>query len=61
MLVDLRPQGSDRRSRRPALDRAAITCNANPIPSDPKKAAYMSGLRFGVSACTTRGFGPVEV
>ncbi len=60
MLVDLRGQGLTGDVAAPALDRAGITCNANPIPSDPKKMTYMSGLRFGVSACTTRGFGPVE-
>jgi glycine hydroxymethyltransferase len=60
MLVDLRPQGLTGDVAAPALDRAAITCNANRIPSDPKKMTYMSGLRFGVSACTTRGFGPAE-
>jgi glycine hydroxymethyltransferase len=60
MLVDLRRQGLTGDVAAPALDRAAITCNANPIPSDPKKMTYMSGLRFGVSACTTRGFGPAE-
>src|SRR5258708_3910741 len=60
MLVDLRGQGLTGDVAAPALDRAGITCNANPIPSDPKKMTYMSGLRFGVSACTTRGFGPAE-
>jgi glycine hydroxymethyltransferase len=32
----------------------------NPVPTDPPKLPYMSGVRFGTSACTTRGFGPAE-
>jgi glycine hydroxymethyltransferase len=32
----------------------------NPIPSDAADRKVMSGLRFGVSAATTRGFGVAE-
>jgi glycine hydroxymethyltransferase len=32
----------------------------NPIPSDSADRKVMSGLRFGVSASTTRGFGTGE-
>ena len=32
----------------------------NPIPSDAADLKVMSGLRFGVSGATTRGFGVAE-
>ncbi len=39
-----------------SLDRAGLTCNKNAVPLDPEKPAVTSGLRFGTSAATTRGF-----
>jgi glycine hydroxymethyltransferase len=33
----------------------------NPIPSDAADLKVMSGLRFGVSGATTRGFGVAEL
>jgi glycine hydroxymethyltransferase len=60
MLVDLRRNGITGDVAEPVLERAGITCNANPIPADPEKLTHMSGLRFGASACTTRGFGIAE-
>ncbi|HET6224584.1 MAG TPA: serine hydroxymethyltransferase [Dongiaceae bacterium] len=60
MLVDLREQGLAGEPAAQSLDRAGLTCNANPIPTDTKELKVMSGLRFGVSACTTRGFGVAE-
>jgi len=40
-----------------SLDRAGITCNRCEIPFDDVDPAETSGLRFGLSACTTRGLG----
>jgi glycine hydroxymethyltransferase len=60
MLVDLRSRGLTGNLAAPVLDRAGITCNMNPVPADPPKLPFMSGLRFGASACTTRGFGTAE-
>ena len=60
MLVDLRPLGltGDRASE--SLERAGLTCNKNTVPGDPEPPEVASGLRFGVSAGTTRGFGPAQ-
>jgi glycine hydroxymethyltransferase len=41
-----------------SLDRAGITCNRCEIPFDDTDPAETSGLRFGLSACTTRGLAP---
>jgi glycine hydroxymethyltransferase len=60
MLVDLRRKGITGNIAEPVLERAGITCNANPVPADAKELTHMSGLRFGASACTTRGFGNAE-
>jgi len=56
MLVDLRPQGLTGAPAAQALERAGIVANMNPIPSDAADLKVMSGLRFGVSGATTRGF-----
>jgi len=60
MLVDLRPKGLTGRDAEHALERAGMTCNKNGIPFDPLKPAVTSGIRLGVPAGTTRGFGPAE-
>ncbi|MBS0444951.1 MAG: serine hydroxymethyltransferase [Proteobacteria bacterium] len=60
MLVDLRPQGLAGGPAAQSLERAAIIANMNPIPSDAADRKVMSGLRFGVSGATTRGFGRAE-
>ena len=44
-----------------SLDRAGITCNRCEIPFDDVDPTQTSGLRFGVSACTTRGLGTQEL
>mgnify|MGYP000651625917 CR=1 FL=1 len=38
-----------------SLERAGITCNKNLVPMDSRTPQEASGLRFGVSAMTTRG------
>ncbi len=60
MLVDLRRQGVKGNVASALLERAGITCNKNPVPFDPEEPSVGSGLRFGVSAATTRGFGTGE-
>ena len=44
-----------------ALARAGITSNRNPVPFDVRSPSKWTGLRFGVSAATTRGFGTAEM
>jgi glycine hydroxymethyltransferase len=60
LLVDLRPQGLTGEPAARVLERAGIVANANPIPADAADLKVMSGLRFGVSAATTRGLGIAE-
>ncbi|MBT6095645.1 MAG: serine hydroxymethyltransferase [Rhodospirillaceae bacterium] len=60
MLVDLRGLGLTGNVASEALERAGLTCNKNGVPNDPEPPQVTSGLRFGVSAGTTRGFGTDE-
>jgi len=60
MLVDLRRKHLPGEPAAPAPERAGIIANLTPIPSAPADLRVMSGLRFGVSASTTRGFGVAE-
>ena len=67
MLVDLGVLGSDANGKEitgkgveKALDHAAIHCNKNMIPFDPKPAMVTSGIRLGSPAATTRGLGAAE-
>jgi glycine hydroxymethyltransferase len=60
MVVDLRRKGLTGDVAAQALERAGIVANMNPIPSDAADRKVMSGLRFGVSAATTRGFAVPE-
>lgn len=55
MLVDLTELGIDGQSASDKLAAIGITCNKNLIPNDPRPPATTSGLRFGVSAMTSRG------
>jgi glycine hydroxymethyltransferase len=61
MLVDLRPKRLTGAPAAQSLERAGIVANMNPIPSDAADLKVMSGLRFGVSGATTRGFGVAEM
>jgi len=56
MLADLRALGLTGNVASDALERAGLTCNKNGVPGDPEPPQVTSGLRFGVSAGTTRGF-----
>ncbi len=60
MLLDLRSKGLTGAPAAQSLERAGIIANMNPIPSDAADLKVMSGLRFGVSGATTRGFGLEE-
>ena len=61
MLVDLRAKSITGKAAEAALGRAHITVNKNAIPNDPEKPMVTSGIRLGIPACTTRGFGPQEM
>ncbi|AAU04185.1 serine hydroxymethyltransferase [Rickettsia typhi] len=56
VLVDLRKDGITGKCAANSLDRAGITCNKNAIPFDTTSPFVTSGIRFGTSACTTKGF-----
>ncbi|MDD9878626.1 MAG: serine hydroxymethyltransferase [Magnetovibrio sp.] len=60
MLVDLRAKGLSGAEASESLERARLTCNKNGVPGDTQPPTVTSGLRFGVSAGTTRGFGRAE-
>ncbi|TFH46078.1 MAG: serine hydroxymethyltransferase, partial [Lysobacterales bacterium] len=56
ILVDLRAKRLTGAETSASLERAGLTCNKNSIPGDTQPPTVTSGLRFGVSAATTRGF-----
>ena len=60
-LVDLSRTGVKGQEAEDALARAGITANKNPIPFDASRPSQWRGLRLGVSAVTTRGFGTAEM
>ena len=61
VLVDLSAVGRTGQQAERALARAGITSNKNPVPFDPPRPSRWTGLRLGVSAVTTRGFGCGEM
>jgi glycine hydroxymethyltransferase len=61
VVVDLRPQGLTGADAERSLEAAGITCNRNLVPGDTAGQTITSGLRFGTSAVTTRGFGRTEM
>ena len=57
MVADLTPlQNITGKEAEFILEKAGLTCNKNAIPNDPRSPFITSGLRFGTSATTTRGF-----
>ncbi|MDX1431185.1 MAG: serine hydroxymethyltransferase [Gammaproteobacteria bacterium] len=60
MLVDLRLRDVTGADASAALERAGLTCNKNSVPGDTRPPQITSGLRFGVSAGTTRGLHEAE-
>jgi glycine hydroxymethyltransferase len=61
MLIDLRPKGLTGDVAQDALEMAGLACNKNAVPGDEQPPTVTSGLRFGVSAMTTRGFDGDEI
>ena len=57
VLLDLASLGLLGSQAEAALARAGITSNKNPVPFDARSPSKWTGLRLGVSAVTTRGFG----
>ncbi|MDA0996718.1 MAG: serine hydroxymethyltransferase [Proteobacteria bacterium] len=60
VLLDLSPNGMTGKEAEIILSRANITSNKNPIPYDVGNPEKWAGLRLGVAAATTRGFGQEE-
>jgi glycine hydroxymethyltransferase len=60
VLVDLRPLGLTGAAASDLLESAHLTANKNGVPDDPQPPQVTSGLRFGTSAGTARGFGEDE-
>ena len=60
VLLDLSAKNMLGQQLQDALDQINITSNKNPIPFDVIKPSEWVGLRLGVSAATTRGFGVEE-
>lgn len=56
VLLDLRPKNLDGARLEAVLEQINIACNKNSIPGD-KSALTPYGIRIGVPAMTTRGFG----
>ena len=61
VVIDLSTANVTGQQAEDALARAGITSNKNPIPFDPPRPSEWSGLRLGVSAVTSRGFGIPEM
>lgn len=61
VLLDLSSVGILGSQAETVLARAGITSNRNPVPFDRPRPAEWTGLRLGVAAVTTRGFGASEI
>ena len=61
LLLDFSRRNLTGQQMEDALAEINITSNKNPVPLDHKKPADWSGLRLGVAAATTRGFGEIEM
>ena len=61
VLLDLTGLGILGQEAEDALALAGITSNKNPIPFDAARPSKWKGLRLGVAAATTRGFGTAEM
>jgi glycine hydroxymethyltransferase len=55
ILIDLTNKKVIGKKAAQALDRAAIVCNYNTVPYDPRKPFSPSGVRLGTPAVTSRG------
>tara|TARA_B100001250_G_scaffold373140_1_gene359090 strand:- start:77 stop:637 length:561 start_codon:yes stop_codon:yes gene_type:complete len=54
--LDLTPKSLTGDKAEKILEEVGIACNKNAIPYDPNPPKITSGLRFGTSAATSRGF-----
>jgi len=61
VLLDLRTTNLTGAEAQKRLEEAGIICNKNAIPFDPRGPESTSGVRFGTSAVTTRGFRESEM
>ena len=61
ILVDLAGLETDGQAASDKLAAIGITCNKNLIANDPRPPSTTSGLRFGVSAMTSRGIKEPEI
>ncbi|WP_236568005.1 MULTISPECIES: glycine hydroxymethyltransferase [unclassified Nocardiopsis] len=61
VLVDVSPYGVTGRQAENALLEAGIVTNRNAVPRDANGYWFTSGIRLGVPALTTRGFGPDDM
>lgn len=61
VLLDLSARDLRGQQLQDALARVNITSNKNPIPFDSPRPSEWCGLRLGVAAATTRGFGAAEI
>jgi glycine hydroxymethyltransferase len=55
ILIDLTNKNIPGKKAAKALDRAAIECNYNTVPFDPRKPFDPSGIRIGTPSVTSRG------
>lgn len=61
LLIDFSDKNLKGQEVQDALAEINITSNKNPVPFDTTKPADWVGLRLGVAAVTTRGFGEDEM
>ncbi len=61
VMVDLRSNGLTGDVCSDSLEAAHLPCNKNLVPGDTQKPSVTSGLRFGLSAVTTRGLRAPQV
>jgi len=61
LLIDLTNKNVTGKQAAKALDTAGIVLNCNSVPYDTRKPFDPSGIRLGLAAVTSRGFGEAEV
>ncbi len=61
LLIDLTNKNITGKQAAKALDKAGIVLNYNAVPYDTRKPFDPSGIRLGLAAVTSRGFGEAEV
>ncbi len=61
ILVDLTNKNVPGKKAARALEKAAIICNYNTVPYDPRKPFNPSGIRLGTPAVTSRGMGEEQM